>query len=55
MQFELKSYLNEILRRLQPAKDYVDTHLGDLPGGFGGAIRDIPLWLYAAAGTFLAL
>jgi hypothetical protein len=38
-----------------PAKNYVDTHFGDFPWGIGDALRDIPLWMYAASATFVTL
>jgi len=55
MSFELKPYLDEIFKLLQPAKDYIDTHFGTLPWGIGDSLLEIPLWLYAATATFIAL
>jgi tetratricopeptide (TPR) repeat protein len=55
MSSELQSNIDEILRHLQPAKRFVDTNLGDIPFGIGDALRDIPLWIYAAMATFIAL
>ena len=55
MSFELKPYLDDLLRLLQPIKDYVDANFGTIPWGIGDSLREIPLWLYAASATFIVL
>ncbi len=55
MSFELKPYLDDLLRLLQPIKDYIDAHSSTIPWGIGDLLREIPLWLYAASATFIVL